>query len=456
MTQRCALAVLATLLWLCATNKTWAESDPCTATAIETLTICVTPSSAVALRDALLPDPSELQTRNAAPLYERALQKVDHSPDYHRQLNDWLNTPLDQVPLDEICRTNPVPSVFHEAARCDHCDWGIPPQELTLDNLAPSIETLIILHRIAQINSVHTRLAIKEGRCSAAMHNIRTNLLLARHLAQDRTAVEMCIGLSLARRTLDQLRNLIQHENTPNLYWALTALPQPFTNLNAIRENEQLLWDNTYPLYPDAKQRPLSQTEALALWNKFCRTMVVYDPNDMALISKAYPFAKNALPSQGYTTEQIEAMPRRQAILLYWWGQNDEICKAMSEYVHLPYHQGMPQITRIEHQFGSKIKALNNSGYIYIQDFTALYCVVTRFERDLAALRSVEALRLYATNHNGQLPPALAGIPDIAVPIDPITGKPFAYRIDNGKAILESPALYDREGLHWEVTIKKP
>jgi len=42
------------------------------------------------------------------------------------------------------------------------------------------------------------------------------------------------------------------------------------------------------------------------------------------------------------------------------------------------------------------------------------------------------------------------------VPIDPITGKPFAYRTKNGKAILESPAPLNRpeQGLHWEITVK--
>jgi hypothetical protein len=63
-----------------------------------------------------------------------------------------------------------------------------------------------------------------------------------------------------------------------------------------------------------------------------------------------------------------------------------------------------------------------------------------RAERQVAALRIIEAMRMYAANHGGALPAKLDDITDVPVPLNPATGKPFVYRVDGAKAILELPA----------------
>ena len=49
-----------------------------------------------------------------------------------------------------------------------------------------------------------------------------------------------------------------------------------------------------------------------------------------------------------------------------------------------------------------------------------------RVERRLGLLRHVEALRLYAAEHDGKLPARLADI-KVPLPVDPFTGKAFLY-----------------------------
>jgi hypothetical protein len=60
-----------------------------------------------------------------------------------------------------------------------------------------------------------------------------------------------------------------------------------------------------------------------------------------------------------------------------------------------------------------------------------------RTNREMAALQTVEALRLYASTHQGQFPQTLAELTR-AVPHDPTTDKPFVYRLEQGTAIIES------------------
>jgi hypothetical protein len=71
----------------------------------------------------------------------------------------------------------------------------------------------------------------------------------------------------------------------------------------------------------------------------------------------------------------------------------------------------------------------------------------------------VEALRLYAAAHDGNLPPRLE---DVAVPLpdDPFTGKPFRYTVVGTTAHLRGspPAAEEANPLfnvHYEITIQK-
>jgi len=81
-----------------------------------------------------------------------------------------------------------------------------------------------------------------------------------------------------------------------------------------------------------------------------------------------------------------------------------------------------------------------------------------RFDRDLAALQCVEAIRLYAGAHNGKFPDELSQITDLRIPDNPFDQKPFAYRKTGSKAVLESPAPQggtDREALRYELNLKE-
>ena len=52
-----------------------------------------------------------------------------------------------------------------------------------------------------------------------------------------------------------------------------------------------------------------------------------------------------------------------------------------------------------------------------------------RLEQRIALLRHVEALRLYAAEHDGTLPAKLSDIA-VPLPVDPFTGKPFRYEVE--------------------------
>jgi hypothetical protein len=82
---------------------------------------------------------------------------------------------------------------------------------------------------------------------------------------------------------------------------------------------------------------------------------------------------------------------------------------------------------------------------------------VTRLDRDIAAIQTVEALRLYAAKNGGKLPARLEDITEVPVPIDPVNGRLFDYKLEGRSATLEGKAPAGRTpenaGLRYIVTM---
>lgn len=80
-----------------------------------------------------------------------------------------------------------------------------------------------------------------------------------------------------------------------------------------------------------------------------------------------------------------------------------------------------------------------------------------RLEREIASLRVIEALRIYAAAHDHQLPAKLADITEVPIPPNPATGQPFIYRLENNTAILELPASdgIRNQNRRYEITIQQ-
>jgi hypothetical protein len=81
-----------------------------------------------------------------------------------------------------------------------------------------------------------------------------------------------------------------------------------------------------------------------------------------------------------------------------------------------------------------------------------------RLERRVAALRVIEALRLYAAAHDGKLPDKLSQVTLVPVPDDPGTREPFVYQRDGDTATLTSliPGTKTEEtGLRFKLTMQK-
>jgi hypothetical protein len=154
-------------------------------------------------------------------------------------------------------------------------------------------------------------------------------------------------------------------------------------------------------------------------------------------------------------------MPINQAVGMYSVAEirsgQDEIWKTWE----LPYWQGVP----LWREMDKELEA--NSGTNFAWQLLAL--THSRFhrsrllmggpDRELAMLRTVEALRDYAARHHGQPPTALTDIKCLPIPLDPLTGKSFQYEVNGNSAILDAPVpegASPRDGRRLELTFVAP
>lgn len=98
-----------------------------------------------------------------------------------------------------------------------------------------------------------------------------------------------------------------------------------------------------------------------------------------------------------------------------------------------------------------------NPFLIFLPAIQRICFLDARLARDIAMLRCIEAIRMYAADHGGKLPRSLAEITAVPLPTDPLNGGAFHYELAGGKAILESAIPPDggpKDGLRYEITLR--
>jgi hypothetical protein len=81
-----------------------------------------------------------------------------------------------------------------------------------------------------------------------------------------------------------------------------------------------------------------------------------------------------------------------------------------------------------------------------------------KLDRQVAALQCMEALRLHASAHDGKFPSQLSDVTDVAVPVDPLSGKPFVYKRSGSKGLLKAvlpETATPKDALQYKLTLRE-
>lgn len=444
-----------------------------------TVVLDVSPSAEPrpALKYRLLPPPAVERGANAAPIYCKAamqLNSIDAAE--WKRIDAWLTTPVADLPREEIRALLDQRSMALDclriASRREKCEWDPPLEESQNFWLIPLPE-MQELQRGSRLVAVKARLEIAEGKTEQVVDTLSTGFAMSRHLASCPFLVCAMMGQAAATRMLEQLETFIQTERSPNFYWNLSSLPDPLIDVRRPLELESEC------LLKNAKLDDVDQgARSNAQWRRLliATLEMLHDaerletagkstgdkPNTsvadrLAAALAATSAARAGLIEAGRDPEKVAKMSDPEAVLVY--SVFDYRCRRDSQFKWL----ALPSWQASEGLRALKDGAVNARPEMIPLASLTLPAVATvlvsneRLGQRIAALRTIEALRLHAAAHNGTLPTTLEAIVEAPAPVDPATGKLFRYTASSDRATLSGEAISLRGKqslLQYEIRVK--
>jgi len=411
------------------------------------------PVPAMAYR--LLPRLLNQKTGNAALLYYSAAALCpDKEPeDLYEKIGEWRDLPVDQLPRKEVEQAlSSFSNSFHYialAAQRADCQWEMPLE----DGYSLQLPHLSTFRRMIFAMQLRIRLKIADGQTDQALEMLQQGLYMGRSIARGRTVIQDLVGTAIAALMFREVEGLIQMPDSPNLYWALTALPNPMIDMYSSLEYEREVLFIEFPVLRNLENEVLTPEQASTVVSDFMKKMQTLGGGDddvpfegllpIGWVMLHYSDAKQFLARKGFSQQRIEEMPAAQAVLIYQKQEYLEMLDNMYKWFVIPYDQAQPHLDKSERLFDGHNRARGIKANLFCTLLPALSRIAflqARLDRHIALLRTIEAIRMFAADHSGRLPGSLAEITSVPIPSDPVTGKDFLYdRIDARNARLEAP-----------------
>jgi len=423
-----------------------------------------------AMKYALLPEVRDLKPGNAALLYQRA-----HAPEWTRayfnsnqQLkNDaYMEMPLGKLQRDKILLPSGPLKELDLAARRENCDWEMTPR-LRAEGYNLLVPDIQAMREYAQVLALRSRLDIQDGKFDQAIYGLQTGFAMSRHVNENPFLISSLVGMAIGQTMLDRVEEVMQMENAPNLYWSLADLPRPFIDLRRPWQGEKLVIDSLLPEIRAAlndPKLPAVDTQKLQTFVKMnWGQLAGIDRMSLAFfVARAYPAAGKYLLANGYSVDQVKALPVTQVSLMYTLALCDQSFDNLYRWQNFPFWQAWRRIGKEEvilrNRMNKDWEAMTLARAI-VPGTAKVLLSQARLDRHIAILQLIEAIRLHA-DAEGKLPEALEDIRIVPIPLDPMTGKNFDYECVGNTVVLNAPPPPNVDSVHnslrYELTFTLP
>jgi hypothetical protein len=444
-----------------------------------TLTVSPRAQPIPVLRYQLYPLESERVNGNAVPIYLRPAHSIG-SPvrkAWEEKPAKWNNVPLDQLPVKEVAQflsgyTSKTLKQLEFGARRKSAEWNYAFDEGDpIGSLLPDAQFMRIYGRLLVLKA---RMEIAQGDYDAAAGTLRTGFAFSRHVAEGPFLINGLVAISIDSQVTDAVLDWVGRGDAPNLYWSLTALQAPLIDLRKELDFEQRVVEMQFPDLADLqRQRSTAEWEAALKrisgeYERITVGLIKGDPKGAVSESVSIPHTDRTVElaaARRYLAERIkmpkaklDAMSSAQMLVLYWGLVNQELRDDVFKGAYLPLPLALPVIfsarKRLESAPASEATAIPRT---LMSAIDKALVAENRLDRKIAALRVIEALRLYAAAHDGRLPDKLAEISEVPIPDDPGRGEPFKYSREGEAATLIAPPLgapYPKTGQRYRLTTK--
>jgi hypothetical protein len=464
-----ALSVCALLLALPLAG--YAADPPAPTETVIRLPVKPTAAPKPVLKYQLLPELKEMNPGNPLLAYLKCFmeqQNFYHNKEAVANREKWQTMPLKDLPLKEMqYYGSGTLAQADYAARLDTIDWQIliALKREGINLLLPEVQSLRML---AGALKVRFRIEVAEGRFDDAIATAKTMFALSRHLGEHPTLIGDLVGIAIAHIAFGPLEEMIEQPGSPNLFWALTDLPHPFIDLRKGLQGERAIMTKEFALIDD--KAPMDDKQIRKVVDRLTELgLVIEKPEksekpardlgqwlDLRVKDEDHVRAARArLVASGLSNDRVKSFPPIQVIFLdeklTFEIARDEGTKGMS----LPYWQAeqllgknAPPKESLETLLGGLIPATHK-----------VRMAQARLEQRFALLTCVEGLRIYAAENDGKFPARLEDV-KLPLPVDPVTGKSFVYKLTDGTATIQGtpPATMEKNAAYkvrYELTIAK-
>ncbi|MBI2805086.1 MAG: hypothetical protein HYX68_08910 [Planctomycetes bacterium] len=327
-----------------------------------------------------------------------------------------------------------------------------------IELLVPDLQQM---RMIAYALQVRLRGEVADRRFDDAIVTTKTLFAMSRHMGEHPSAVGFLVANAVASLVIEPFEELVQQPGCPNLFWALTDLPSPLVSLRLALQGDRTALINAIGTVDDKEPMTKAQVEKAiqsfqSLLNGFrvepkqdVRKWLAIRTSDKAKVTAI----RRRLVERGLADDVVKSFPATQVLLLddkmAYEERRDNALKGLL----LPYWQVQA--------LGDANPAKDDSLLLsrIVPFFGKVRQSQARTEQSFALLRCVEALRLHAAEHNGKFPAKLAEV-KLPLPVDPISGQPFGYRLEARTAILRGAAPRGLEkvafyNIRYDVTLAK-
>jgi hypothetical protein len=405
-----------------------------------------------ALRYHLLVPIEDQVEGNAVPVYLRIV--YEQNEEWRRVLREEPSRLLDltgeRFPTDEagklVARFERTLEQLSDAAVRSHADWEyVMEGRDPLTILLPDAQSM---RNFARLLALKARYEIHSGQTQAAVGTLRDGLSLAKHVAAAPFLVNQLIGVATADVMFAELDGLVKQPSAPNLYWALAELPRPFVALRPglASESRTFTWRFPELAIPNATHDWPQLAAEMRKWAVDVVKMEGDDATAALLLSLSRPPSAERLATAreeltkltSFTAEQVAKMSDAEVSVRHTVALHREISDAWRKWMYLPYPQS---ITRFPEQADKLREEARRRELFPLASVLSpirgnVLMSQMKIDRQIARLQLIEALRMHASQ-TGTLPAQLSDVTIVPVPLDPATGSPFAYKLEDGVATLD-------------------
>lgn len=424
----------------------------------------------------LLPDLREARAGNQVQGFMKcfAEQRNFYGPEEYKQRDRWNELPLAAFDLPQSQWLDYGGASLRQAdraARMQFADWQVL-DDLRQDGINTLLPDAQIMRSVASALKTRSRGRIKAGAFDKAVDSIATTLALGRAFETHPTLIGHLVGVAISLIGLTSVEEAVQQPGCPNLYWALTALPRPLVGLRTSLAGELVLVEAHFPgLFTevwtdDELAKRLGEFDKLvALEQKGENkpkpgTPVPPMPAERVAKWAADPArvaaARARLIDSGVPADLARKMSAKQAVLADDIRTYQTYLDEQMDWMALPFWQAKGGLAEYEKRI-AKVKDDSFGVALLLPHASKVRAAQARLEQYVAVLQVVEAIRLYAHEKSGELPPTL-GVLTVPVPADPVSGEPFRYTVNDGVGVLMPVSAYpDQPAMNkvYEIRIRK-